>query len=73
MLREELEWFKRPRTRGVVFEVVRVDVDLLEQLDRDAVVSAFTEVHSVLAHQRRQPRPLLLTKNLGTHLEVSAA
>lgn len=48
MLGKMPERLERPRALGVVFKIVRVDVDLLEELDGDAVVSAFTEVFSSL-------------------------
>lgn len=47
-LRQVLERLERPRTGRVVLKVVPVNVDLLEQLDSNAVVAALAEVHSVL-------------------------
>lgn len=52
MLREVLQWLEGACAGGIVFEVVRVDVDLLEELDGDAVVATLAEVHTVLHMSR---------------------
>lgn len=45
--RQLLEGLERPRPLRVVLQEVRVDVDLVEQLRRDAVVPALREVPAV--------------------------
>jgi hypothetical protein len=42
------EGFEASSAFGVVFEVVAVDVELVEQHDGDAVVASLTKVHAVL-------------------------
>ena len=47
VFRERLQRFEAAGARGVVFEVVRVDVEVLEEFLGDAVVAAFGEVAAV--------------------------
>ena len=56
MFGQELQRFERASTWGIVFEIVGIDIDLLEELDSDTVVATLREVHAVL--QRHQDLPV---------------
>ena len=60
VFRQEFERFKSTRTLRVVLEVVAVNIDLLEELDSDPVITSLTEVYAILSS-----RELLLTRSRG--------
>ena len=65
--REELERLERPRTVRVVFEIISVYVDLLEQLYRDTVVPAFAKMHAILTKKKIREKERLKKKKLEHH------
>lgn len=73
MLRKVLQWLEGACAGGVVFEVVRVNIDLLEELDGDAVVATLAEVHTILYTSWHVIRNALSGHFKNTHLEVSTA
>ena len=67
---KELQRFECSSAVSVVFQIVAVNIDFLEQLDGDTIISTLAKMHPVL----RKVRPSVIYFScLDTNLEVSSA